>query len=85
MPINATWTAALTGGFAEADKSMTFNRVTYCANGVVTPAFSASVVAGRHEPLLDLPKFGSHPLGYRLPSEHVAAAIPPGRAIMLEP
>ena len=25
--------AALTSGFAEADKSMTFNRVTYCANG----------------------------------------------------
>ena len=42
MPINATWTAALTGGFAEADKSMTFYCVTYCANGVVTPAFSAS-------------------------------------------
>src|ERR1700687_4248780 len=43
------------------------------------------VVAGRHELLLDLPKFGSHALGHRLPSEHEAAAIPPGPAIMLEP
>ena len=43
------------------------------------------VVTGRHELLLDLPKFGSHALGHRLPSEHEAAAVPPGRAIMLEP
>src|SRR6267142_2417283 len=43
------------------------------------------VVAGRHELLLDLPKFGSHALGHWLPSEHEAAAIPPGRAVMLEP
>ena len=31
------------------------------------------------------PKLGSHALGYRLPSEHEAAAIPPGPAVMLEP
>ena len=37
-----------------------------------------------HELLLDLPKFGSHALGHRLPSEHEAAAVPPGRAV-LEP
>src|ERR1700722_3704296 len=43
------------------------------------------IVAGRHELLLDLPKFGSHALGHRLPSEHEAAAVPPGRAVMLEP
>jgi len=43
------------------------------------------IVAGRHELLLDLPKFGSHALGHRLPSEHEAAAIPPGPAIVLEP
>jgi len=43
------------------------------------------IVAGRHELLLDLPKFGSHALGHWLPPEHEAAAIPPGRAVMLEP
>src|SRR6516225_4293354 len=43
------------------------------------------IVPGSHEPLLDLPKFGSHALGHWLPSEHEAAAVPPGPAIMLEP
>jgi hypothetical protein len=43
------------------------------------------VVAGRLELLLDLPKFGSHALDHWLPSEDEAAAIPPGRAVMLEP
>ena len=43
------------------------------------------IVASRHELLLDLPKFGSHALGHWLPSEHEAAAIPPGLAVMLEP
>src|SRR5271155_1089205 len=43
------------------------------------------IVAGRHELLLDLPKFGSHALGHWLPSEHEVAAIPTGRAIMREP
>jgi hypothetical protein len=42
-------------------------------------------VAGHHELFLDFSKFSSHALGYRLPSEHEAVAIPPGPAIMLEP
>jgi hypothetical protein len=41
VPINATWTVALTGGFAEADKSATYNCGTYCTTGGVTP-FSTS-------------------------------------------
>jgi len=41
VPINATWTASLTGGFAEADMRATYNCGTYCTTGAVPP-FSAS-------------------------------------------
>jgi len=41
VPISATWKAALTAGFAEADLSMTYNCGTYCTTGGITP-FSAS-------------------------------------------
>lgn len=41
VPINAALRASLTGGFAEADKSVTYNCGTYCTTGGVTP-FSVS-------------------------------------------
>lgn len=42
VPVTASVTAAITGGFAGVDKTATFNCVTYCVNGVPVPAFSAS-------------------------------------------
>jgi hypothetical protein len=42
VPVTASLTAALTGGFAGVEKTVTFNCVTYCVNGVPVPTFSAS-------------------------------------------
>jgi hypothetical protein len=42
MPVTASLTAAVIGGFAGVDKTVTFNCVTYCVNGVPVPTFSDS-------------------------------------------
>jgi hypothetical protein len=43
VPIYPGWRFAVTGGFAEAEKSMTYNCVTYCLLGMpATPTFSDS-------------------------------------------
>jgi hypothetical protein len=40
VPVTPAWTVALTGGFAAVDKTVTFNCVTFCENGLVVPTFS---------------------------------------------
>ena len=42
VPVTASLTVAVTGGFAGVDKTVTFNCVTYCVNCVPVPTFSAS-------------------------------------------
>jgi hypothetical protein len=40
VPVTPAWTVTLTGGFAAVDKTVTFNCVTFCENGLVVPTFS---------------------------------------------
>ena len=42
MPVAPNWIVAVTGGFAEVNKTFTYNCVTFCAVAPASPAFSAS-------------------------------------------
>jgi hypothetical protein len=95
VPINATWTAALTGGFAEADESVTYNCGTYCTTGGVTP-FSAShdtwlpggYVGGRIETSLAIARWPGSTISFdykhvMLASESVALGSPATRQVTM--